>query len=74
MGLWQQDPSWHIEEVRMKFYPTPIIRYCYRYIATVVFVILPMYFALVMPFDTSVIKVEDRGAFILLNAAAWFFA
>lgn len=53
----------------MKFWPKPIIRYCYRYFFVVLFILFPVYIMFGMTFNGSMVREEDRLAFFLMGLA-----
>lgn len=51
----------------MKFYPTPIIRHCYRYFLVALFIMFPIYIMFGMTFNRAMVGEEDRLGFFLLG-------
>ena len=51
----------------MKFHPTPIIRYCYRYFLVALFILFPIYIMFGMTFNHAMVGEEDRVGFFLLG-------
>lgn len=56
----------------MKFYPRPILRFYYRYIFILIFIIFPIYVSCGMAFDEQMVKTDERLHFVLLGLILLF--
>ena len=57
----------------MKFHPTPIIRYCYRYFFVALYILFPIYIMFGLTFNSAMTKEEDRLGWFLLGLVLLLF-